>query len=74
MDDNSFSEDNISGIYKDNDGILWVRTIHNGINIFDRKNNKVTRLSRKDKNINNRISDDLIREIVGIDDEICIAT
>lgn len=71
---NSISDNSISGIYEDDDGILWIGTWENGVNIFDRENNKVTRLSRKDSNINTRLSDDLIREIVGIDNEIWIAT
>lgn len=74
VNSNSFSENKISGIYEDNDGILWVGTIYNGLNIFDRKNNKVTRIdhNKKDEGVN--ISNNLIRKITGIDNEIWIAT
>ncbi len=74
LDENTFSSSSISGIYKDNDDIFWIGTIHDGVNIFDRKNKKVTRLSYKDKDPSKRISNNYIREIVGIDNEVWIAT
>lgn len=74
LDPNSFSENSISGIYKDNEGILWVGTVHNGINIFDREKDEVTRLNTKYKDEDKRISDNYIRKVVGIDNEIWIAT
>ncbi|MBX7379325.1 ligand-binding sensor domain-containing protein [Clostridium chauvoei] len=70
---NSLSEDMMAGIYQDNDGLLWVGTVHNGINIIDRDKNIIQRINSNLKD-QNSISDNNIREIVGIDNEIWIAT
>lgn len=73
FDDNSLSENMIAGIYQDKDGLLWVGTVHSGVNTIDRENNIVTRY-KNNPNDPNSISDDNIREIVGVDNEIWIAT
>lgn len=75
FDDNSLTSDSISGVYEDNEGLLWVGTFNEGVNIFDRKNNKVTRIkSEKANKLGLSINSNLIREITGIDNEIWIAT
>ncbi|WP_042273543.1 ligand-binding sensor domain-containing protein [[Clostridium] dakarense] len=71
LNKNSLSENIMSGIYEDNEGLLWVGTNHSGINILDRKNNKVTRINDKS---DISLSNNLIREITGIDNEVWIAT
>lgn len=74
LDANSLSENKISGIYEDNEGILWVGTIYDGLNIFDRENNKVTRIDHHKSDGEIVISNNLVREITGIDNEVWIAT
>ncbi|MBO3444255.1 sensor histidine kinase [Clostridium sp. CCUG 7971] len=71
LNKNSLSENMISGIYEDNEELLWIGTNHNGINIFDRKNNEVTRINN---NSDISLSNDLVRDITGINNEIWIAT
>lgn len=71
INENSLSENVISGIYEDNEGFLWIGTNFNGINIFDRKNNKVTRINDKS---DISLSNNLVKEITGIDNEVWIAT
>lgn len=73
FDSNTISGDMIFGIYEDYDKLLWVGTTDSGVNVLDRKNNKVYRLdefeaSKKIFN-SNRISD-----INGINNDIWIAT
>lgn len=75
FDNNSLSSDNITGIYEDNDGILWIGTMFDGLNVFDRKNNKLIRVDQiEDYHGEFYISNNLVRDITGIDDEIWIAT
>ncbi|MBE6054377.1 MAG: histidine kinase [Clostridium sartagoforme] len=71
-DVNSLSDNMIAGIYKDKDGLIWVGTVQDGINVMDRKNNTVIRY--KNSSDENFISDNNIRDIVGIDNEVWIAT
>lgn len=75
FNNNSLSSDNISGIYEDEDGVLWIGTIYDGLNIFDRKSNKVTRADHdEDYDGEFYISNNLVRDITGINNEIWIAT
>ncbi|MGL5379323.1 ligand-binding sensor domain-containing protein, partial [Clostridium sp.] len=75
FNDNSLSSDSISGIYEDEDGLLWVGTTYDGLNIIDRKSNKVTRIDHtKDYDGELTISNNLVREITGIGNEVWIAT
>lgn len=75
FDNNSLSSDSIAGIYEDGDGILWIGTTYDGLNIFDRKNNKVTRIDQKEDYPGEIfVSNNLIRDITGIDNEVWIAT
>lgn len=75
FNENSLSSNQISGIYEDKDSLLWVGTIYDGLNIIDRKNNMVTKInSKKDYEGELTIKNNLIRDIVGIDNEIWIAT
>lgn len=72
LNENSLSSNIITGIYEDNDNLLWVGTIDSGLNIIDRKNDKITRINTS--NTLSKISSDIIREITGIDNEIWLAT
>ena len=75
LDDNSLSDNHISGIYEDNDEMLWIGTVFTGVNILDRKNNTVIRLDyKKDYEGEIIISNNLIRDIVGYENNIWIAT
>ena len=75
FDNNSLSSDNISGIYEDNEGLLWIGTIFNGLNIFDREKNEIIRVDSKEDYYGEfYISNDLVRDITGIDNEVWIAT
>ncbi|WP_455539686.1 ligand-binding sensor domain-containing protein [Terrisporobacter sp.] len=41
LDDNALSDKVIHGIYEDDEGLLWIGTTDKGLNIFDRKNDKI---------------------------------
>ncbi|MPQ44229.1 sensor histidine kinase [Clostridium tarantellae] len=69
--ENSISSNAISGIYEDNEGLLWIGTKDKGVNIVDSQNNKTIRINTSNKNT---ISSNNIRDIIGIDNEIWIAT
>lgn len=70
--ENSISDNMISGIYEDNSGMLWVGTVSEGLNLINRETGEITNFK---KSLNeNSISDNEIKQIVGIDDEIWIAT
>lgn len=69
---NSLSENMIAGIYEDDDGLLWVGTVHEGINVIDRKNGNITKFRSSDDE--NSLSNNYIRDIAGIGNEIWIAT
>ena len=72
METNSLSSNMMAGIYEDNDGLLWVGTVSEGINVVNRKNGKVERYKSSDND--NSLSSNNIRDIIGIDNEIWIAT
>lgn len=72
LDSNSLSDNMIAGIYKDKDGLIWVGTVQDGINVIDREENIITKY--RSSSYDNSISDDNIRDITGIDNEIWIAT
>ena len=72
LNENSISDNMIAGIYEDEEGLLWVGTVQDGINVIDRKNNKVTKYTQS--NNENSISSNNIRDITGIGDEIWIST
>lgn len=74
FNENSISDNSISGIYEDKEGLLWVGTYTDGLNIIDRKNNKVERIDYINNTGEVKLSNNLIREITGIDNEIWIAT
>ena len=75
FDSNSLSSESITGIYEDSDGVLWIGTFYDGLNIFDRENNKITRVDQtEDYEGELYISNNLVRDITGIEDEIWIAT
>ncbi|WP_411168961.1 two-component regulator propeller domain-containing protein [Clostridium sp. MB05] len=69
---NSISENMIAGIYEDDDGLLWVGTVHEGLNVIDRKKGDITKFKSSDDF--NSLSNDYIRDIAGIENEIWIAT
>ena len=70
--ENSLSENMIAGIYEDNEGLLWVGTVNEGVNLINRETGKITNYKNNDNE--NSISNNKIRDIVGIDDEVWIAT
>lgn len=73
FDKNSISSNSMAGIYEDDDGLLWVGTTHSGINIIDRKNSNVNRITTEGKE-GESLSDNRISDIVGFKNEIWIAT
>lgn len=73
FDDNSISEASIQGIYEDDDGLVWVGTSHSGLNSLDRENNIIKRYVNESGNERSLI-DNNIKEVVGIENEIWIAT
>jgi len=52
LDSNSISGNDITAITEDNFGNIWVGTISNGLNRFDKKTNKFTRFLKSDFNEN----------------------
>ena len=72
IDHNSLSEKMIAGIYEDNEGLLWVGTVHSGVNIINRKSGEISKFEYI--NNPNALMENNIRDIVGINDEIWIAT
>lgn len=72
FDNNSLSDNMMAGIYKDEDGLLWVGTVNEGLNVIDRKNNIIDKYRSSDDE--NSLSNNNIRDITGIDNEIWIAT
>ncbi|MGL5381301.1 ligand-binding sensor domain-containing protein [Clostridium sp.] len=66
---NSLSSNSLAGIYEDNEGLLWIGTVDKGVNILEEESGNVIRLDSNDG-----LSDNNIKKIVGIDNEIWIAT
>lgn len=66
---NSLSENSIYGIYEDNEGFTWVGTSSTGINIIDRDNKTIKRLTTDDGLVSNSIN-----SIAGYDEYIWIGT
>lgn len=73
-DKDSLRGNMISGIYEDDDGLVWVGTTNQGINILDRKDNKVYEIKLNMHNENSSLTSNVIRQVVGIENEIWIAT
>lgn len=73
FDSNSISGNSMAGIYEDKDKLLWVGTTHNGVNVIDRQKNHVVRIGYQENN-ENSISNNSIKDIEGIENEIWIAT
>lgn len=69
---NSLSENMMAGIYEDYEGLLWVGTVNEGLNVIDRKSGNITKFKSSDDE--NSLSNNHIRDIVGIQNEIWIAT
>lgn len=44
LDKNSLSNNVVMGVYEDDDGLLWIGTRDKGLNIIDRKNDKITHI------------------------------
>lgn len=72
MNKNSLSENLIHGIYEDKDGLLWVGTNSKGVNVIDRKTNKVTYINKE--STKGLFISDSINDITGKDNIIYIAT
>lgn len=73
FDTNSISEASIQGLYEDDEGLLWAGTSHMGLNSLNRDENIVKRYVNEVGNDKSLI-DNNISEVVGIDNEIWIAT
>lgn len=73
FNENSISNSSVCGIYEDNEGHIWVGTFNSGINRIDEKNDIITRYYN-DTNNKNSLSSNRIKDIIGIDNEIWIAT
>lgn len=69
---NSLSENMMAGIYEDDEGLLWVGTVNEGLNLIDRKSGNITKFKSSDDE--DSLSNNHIRDIVGIQNEIWIAT
>lgn len=63
-DENTLSNNSIGGIYQDDDGVLWIGTTNDGLNKFDRKNNKMTHY-KFDRNNENTIPSNTIFQVTG---------
>ena len=75
LNTDSVTEQYISGIYEDNEGLLWVGTMLGGIDIIHRESGIVKKIKNKSSYKEGiSISNDMVREITGIDNEIWIAT
>ncbi|MDO5039838.1 sensor histidine kinase [Clostridium sp.] len=61
---NTLSGNSIGGIYEDEDGILWVGTNNDGLNKFDRENDKITHY-KFDKNNPNSIPSNTLFQVTG---------
>lgn len=61
---NTLSGNSIGGIYEDEDGILWIGTSNDGLNKFDRKNDKITHY-KFDRNNPNSIPSNTIFQVTG---------
>ncbi|WGX75593.1 ATP-binding protein [Paraclostridium bifermentans] len=68
-DKTSISDNMVSGIYKDNDGVLWVGTNSEGVTVLNREKEKTYYIKRKDGLSSNKVYD-----IKGKGDLIVIST
>ncbi|MGX4601103.1 two-component regulator propeller domain-containing protein [Faecalimicrobium sp. JNUCC 81] len=69
---NSLSDNLIHGIYEDKDGLLWVGTNSKGVNVIDRRSDKVTHINKD--STNGIFVNDSINDITGKDNIIYIGT
>ena len=67
--ENSINEKAVSGIYEDDDGLLWIGTSSSGVNILNKDRDVIELLTTANGLSNNRITD-----IVGAGDYIFIGT
>lgn len=72
LSDSSINENLIHGIYEDDDGLIWIGTNTKGVNILDRKNEKIYDIS--DFTDGDLLSSNSISYISGYEDKIFIAT
>lgn len=72
LEKNTLSENAIHGIYEDKDGLIWVGTNSKGLNIIDRKKDKISIINRE--NTNKKFSSNAINVVTGKDNEIYIGT
>ncbi len=72
LDNNSLSGDVIHGIYEDNEGLIWVGTANKGLNILNRKNNRVQHIY--EGNGNKALTDNSIKVITGKNNIIWVGT
>ena len=70
FDNDSLSSSVVHGIYEDAKGVVWIGTNSDGLNVVNLEDKKNTKLTVDKK----QISDDNIRDIVGIGDYIVVGT
>lgn len=73
FNDNTLKSNMIMGVYKDDDGYIWVGSNDEGINIIDKKNDKVYRLD-KDGELNSLLTSTDITVINGYGNKVFIGT
>lgn len=72
LNDNSLSDNVIHGIYEDEEGLLWIGTRDKGLNIVDRKNDKISHIYEGDNEYG--LSTNAIKVIIGKDNIIWVGT
>ena len=73
FNNNTLKSSMIMGVYKDNDGYIWVGSNDEGVNIIDRSKDKVYRLD-KEGELNSLLTSTDITVINGYDNKIFIGT
>ena len=73
FNDNTLKSNMIMGVYKDDDGYIWVGTNDEGINIIDKENDKVYRLDKQGE-LNSLLTSKDITVINGYGNKIFIGT
>lgn len=72
LDKNSLSNNVVMGVYEDDDGLLWIGTRDKGLNIIDRKNDKITHIY--EGNTEYDLTTNAISVIKGKGDNIWVGT
>lgn len=73
LNENTIKSNMVYGVYKDDEGYIWIGTKDTGINIIDRKNDRVYRLDGDDE-LNELLTSERIFSIIGKNNKIYIGT